>query len=50
MEGNQTANYIERILEPLQISTTRLGRGLATGLEIEYADPATLENALKNRK
>ena len=50
LEGNQTANYIERILDPLKIKITRLGRGLSTGSEIEYADPQTLENALKNRK
>ncbi len=49
LEGNQTANYIERILAPLQIKITRLGRGLSTGAEIEYADPLTLEAALKNR-
>lgn len=49
LEGNQTANYIERILKPLQIKTTRLARGLSTGAEIEYADPLTLEAALKNR-
>ncbi len=50
LEGNQTANYIERILEPLKVRVTRLGRGLSTGAEIEYADPLTLEQALKNRK
>ena len=57
LEGNQTAAYIERILEPLQqlggetakLKITRLGRGLSTGAEIEYADPLTLEQALKNR-
>ena len=50
LEGNQTAAYIERILQPLQIKITRLGRGLSTGAEIEYADPLTLEQALKNRR
>jgi len=50
LEGNQTASYIERILQPLQIKITRLGRGLSTGSEIEYADPLTLEQALKNRR
>ncbi len=50
LEGNQTATYIERILEPLAVSVTRLGRGLSTGSEIEYADPMTLEQALNNRK
>jgi recombination protein RecR len=32
----------------LKIST--LGRGLSTGSEIEYADPDTIANALKNRR
>ena len=50
LEGNQTAAYIERILQPLGVKITRLGRGLSTGAEIEYADPLTLEQALKNRK
>lgn len=50
LEGNETATYIERILEPLHVSVTRLGRGLSTGSEIEYADPATLAEALNNRK
>ncbi len=61
LEGNQTASYIERILQPLMqinppgngaggVKITRLGRGLSTGAEIEYADPLTLEQALKNRK
>jgi recombination protein RecR len=50
LEGNQTAAYIERILEPLTVSVTRLGRGLSTGSEIEYADPMTLEQAINNRK
>lgn len=49
-EGNHTGNYIDRILQPLQIKTTRLGQGLSTGAEIEYADSRTLEAALKNRK
>lgn len=49
LDGNQTANYIARILEPLHIRVTRLGRGLSTGAEIEYADPLTLEQAFKNR-
>jgi recombination protein RecR len=50
VEGNQTAAYIERIMKPLEIKITRLGRGLSTGAEIEYADSTTLEAALKNRK
>ncbi|PJE64124.1 MAG: recombination protein RecR [Candidatus Ryanbacteria bacterium CG10_big_fil_rev_8_21_14_0_10_43_42] len=49
LPGNQTANYIERILDPLPAKLTRLGRGLSTGAEIEYADILTLDAALKNR-
>lgn len=50
LDGNQTANYVARILEPLHVRVTRLGRGLSTGAEVEYADPLTLDQALKNRK
>lgn len=49
-EGNQTGAYIEKIIQPLGIKITRLGRGLSMGAEIEYADPLTLEAAFKNRK
>jgi recombination protein RecR len=53
-EGDSTALYIERVLEPFvknkRITLTRLGRGISTGTEMEYADPQTLANALKNRK
>lgn len=54
IEGEFTARYIEKILEPLQkirpFKITRLGRGLSTGAELEYAGRETLKNALDNRK
>ncbi|MSR75997.1 MAG: recombination protein RecR [Candidatus Ryanbacteria bacterium] len=53
-EGDATGLYIERVLEPYiknkSIALTRLGRGISTGTEMEFADPQTLKNALKNRK
>ncbi|MDO8600104.1 MAG: recombination mediator RecR [bacterium] len=49
-EGDATALYIQRILEPLKIKITRFGRGLTTGSELEYSDPTTITNALTNRK
>ena len=54
-EGNMTALYIERVLEPLKKQHTgllisRLGRGLSLGAELEYADEVTLKSALTNRK
>lgn len=52
--GEFTSNYIEKILEPLlksrNIKISRLARGLATGTDLEYADEATLRQALDNRK
>ncbi len=49
-EGEATALYLERIFEPLHIKTTRLGRGLPVGGELEYSDPETLKQSLENRR
>ncbi len=49
-EGEATAVYLERVLKNLSISYTRLGRGLSTGSELEYADEETISYALKGRK
>jgi len=49
-EGDATANCITRALDSMDIKTTRLGRGLSTGSELEYADGETLSFALKGRK
>ncbi|MFY9457956.1 MAG: recombination mediator RecR [Candidatus Spechtbacterales bacterium] len=54
-EGDFTSLYIEEQLKPLKehgvdIKTTRLGRGLSSGAELEYADEETLKNALAGRR
>jgi recombination protein RecR len=49
-EGEATAIYLTRVLNELKVKTTRLGRGLSTGGELEYADEETLTFALKGRK
>ncbi|MDP3991189.1 MAG: recombination mediator RecR [Candidatus Nealsonbacteria bacterium] len=49
-EGEITTLYLERILKPLNKKTTRLGRGLPVGGELEYADEETLGSALEGRK
>ena len=49
-EGDATALYLKRKLQPLHIKITRLGRGLSTGADLEYADEVTLTEALTNRK
>lgn len=49
-EGDTTALYLQRALNPLGIKITRLGRGLSTGSDLEYADETTLINALIGRR
>ncbi len=51
-EGEHTADRVRELLRPLQgkIKITQLGRGLATGSELEYSDSQTLTSALQNRK
>ncbi len=49
-EGEATAIFIARILSSLNVKYTRLGRGLSTGSELEYADDETLSFALRGRK
>jgi recombination protein RecR len=51
-EGENTADFVKKIIEPFLSPSTKismLGRGLSTGTELEYTDPETLKNALKNR-
>jgi recombination protein RecR len=54
-DGENTARFVESIIMPLLVNTheplkiSHLGRGLSTGSELEYADPETIKNALRNR-
>jgi len=49
-EGDLTAHYLERLLKPLKVKITRLGRGLSYGSDVEFADAQTLSGALESRK
>lgn len=53
-EGENTAQYVKKVLEPIAqehgVRVTVLGRGLSTGTELEYSDADTLANALLNRR
>ena len=49
-QGETTALYLERIIKPLKIKTTRLAKGLPTGGELEYIDDETISSALEGRK
>jgi recombination protein RecR len=49
LEGDATAMYLTRLLQPFGITVTRLARGLPVGGDLEYADEITLSNALAGR-
>lgn len=48
-EGETTALYFQKELERPDLKITRLGKGLSTGGEIEYADRETLTASLQKR-
>jgi len=58
MEGEATANYLARKIKELTanssklkvIKVTRLGQGLPTGADLDYADAWTLKQAWQNRR
>lgn len=51
-EGEHTADHVRQLLAPYRdhMKISALGRGLATGSELEYSDAETLRAALTNRK
>jgi recombination protein RecR len=50
VEGDTTALYLAKTLEPLGCSVTRLARGLPMGGTLEFADDVTLARALDRRE
>lgn len=55
LEGEATALYIQQALKDVdppsgEVKISRIGRGLPTGVEIEYADDQTLVHAFGTRK
>lgn len=49
MEGDATAMYIQRELQPYSVKLTRLARGLPMGGDLEYVDSVTVLRALQGR-
>jgi recombination protein RecR len=49
-EGEVTAMYVARMLEPFGLTVTRLASGLPVGGDLEYADELTLGRALEGRR
>jgi recombination protein RecR len=50
LEGEATAMYIARLLQPMGVRVTRLAHGLPVGGDLEYADSVTLGRALEGRR
>ena len=42
--------YLQKLLQPLGIRTTRIARGVPVGSDLEYSDVVTLARALEGRK
>lgn len=50
VEGESTALYIQQQIGDRPVTVSRLARGLAVGVDLEYADQITLGRALENRQ
>ncbi|NLG51238.1 MAG: recombination protein RecR [Chloroflexi bacterium] len=50
LEGDATAIYLGRLIEPLEVMVTRIALGLPRGGDLEYADRVTLAEALAGRR
>lgn len=49
IEGETTAYYITRRVQPLGVKISAISRGIGFGDELEYADDMTIAHALKHR-
>ena len=49
VEGEATSLYLNKLIKPFNIKTTRIAFGLPMGSELEYADEMTLARALDGR-
>ncbi|MDG2907001.1 MAG: recombination mediator RecR [Acidimicrobiales bacterium] len=50
IEGEATAMYLARLLEPLGVEVTKIASGLPVGGDLEYADELTLGRAFEGRR
>ncbi|MBR4282159.1 MAG: recombination protein RecR [Clostridia bacterium] len=49
VEGEATAMYVSKLLNPLGVKVTRLAYGIPVGADLQYADETTLGRALSGR-
>lgn len=50
VEGEATAMYIARLIQPIGIRVTRIAHGIPVGGDLEYADEVTLARAFEGRR
>ncbi|MBP3893797.1 MAG: recombination protein RecR [Atopobiaceae bacterium] len=50
VEGETTATYLARTINPLGVEVSRLASGLPVGGDLEYADEVTLGRAIEARR
>jgi recombination protein RecR len=50
LEGEATATYLTRLINPLGVKVSRLASGLPVGGDLEYADEITLGRAFEGRR
>lgn len=50
VEGEATAMYLARLIDPLGVEVSRIASGLPVGGDLEYADEVTLGRALEGRR
>jgi recombination protein RecR len=50
IEGEATAVYLARLLKPLELKVTRIAMGIPVGSDLEWADEATMTQALEGRR
>jgi recombination protein RecR len=49
-EGEATAHYMGEMLRARGLTVTRLARGVPVGSELEYVDPSTVAQAMRDRR
>ncbi len=50
VEGEATAMYIHKLIQPLGVKVTRIANGVPVGGDLEYVDEITLSRALEGRR
>ncbi len=49
VEGEATAMYIAKLLNPIGVKVSRIALGIPVGSDLEYADEVTMSKALEHR-